>query len=147
MNNCFGRHFLVAASKHDENYLITFILPHFRYHILPSNFSCLILSDSNSTRKSKIGKVSFFTRKPECRNLQTGNFQGTLRYFFISVVLSYNVPLTKSLKRKTYRDMKGKLIQLLESVLSVSQRGLNKSCKDSPRQVGKKWCSNEIANQ
>ena len=58
-NNCFGGHFLVAASKHDKNCPIT---------LIPSNFPCHILSCSNSARKSIIGEISFFTLKPVCRN-------------------------------------------------------------------------------
>ena len=41
------------------------------------------------------------------------------------------------MKKKTYRDVKGKLMQLLESVLSVSWRDFNKSCNDTLLKVGK----------
>ena len=38
-------------------------------------------------------------------------------YYWLHII---QFPLQISLKRNTYRDMKGKLIQLLEPVLSVS---------------------------
>ena len=49
----------MATSKHEENYPITYIPPNLPRHIL---------SRSNSARKSIMGKISSFTRNPECRN-------------------------------------------------------------------------------
>ena len=59
-NNCFGGLCIMPTSKHDKNGPITFI---------PSNFQCHILSRSNIVWKLIIVEISFFTHKPECRNL------------------------------------------------------------------------------
>ena len=53
------------------------------------------------------------------------SFRGYSPIFFISAVLSYNLPFI-SQRRKTYRYVKGKLIQLLESIISVSKRDFNR---------------------
>ena len=55
----FRGDFLVASSKQDENCPITFIPSHFPFHIL---------SRTNDARKPIISEISFFTRRPECRN-------------------------------------------------------------------------------
>ena len=81
----------MAASKHDKNCSIAFI---------PSNFQCHILSRCKIVWKLIIFEISFFTDKPECRNWLTGNFLGTLRYFFCLCSFLTIFSLTVSLKRK-----------------------------------------------
>ena len=75
-NNCFRWNFLVAASKHEENCPITFI---------PSNFSCHICSRSNSARKSIIGKINCFTRRPECKSDFNKSCKNFIRHFLCPI--------------------------------------------------------------
>ena len=81
----------MAASKHNKNCPFAFI---------PSNFQCHILSRCKIVWKLTIFEISFFTHKPECRNWLTGNFLGTLRYFFCLCSFPIIFSLTVSRKRK-----------------------------------------------
>ena len=81
----------MAASKHDKNCPFAFI---------SSNFQCHILSRCKIVWKLTIFEISFFTHKPECRNWLTGNFLGTLRYFFCLCSFPIIFSLTVSRKRK-----------------------------------------------
>ena len=110
------------------------------YLIIPSNLPCHILS-----KIINWWNKLFYTQRAEIDRLVI-----TMVLVDIFLTLQFYpiiLPLSISLKRKTYRDMKGKLIQLLESVLSVSWCDFNKRCEDFLREVGRKWCSNEIAKK
>ena len=98
-------------------------------------------------RKSIIGKISFLRASQSAEIVRLAISRVLSDIFLFLQFYPIILPLKISLKRKTYRDVKGKLIHLLESVLLVPQHDFNKSCKDFLRREGKKWCSNEEANK
>ena len=106
----------MAASKHDKNCPITFI---------PS----ITFLRRHSARKSIIGKISFFTGKlgAEIDKLVISIVLSDI--FFISVVLPYKPPFNNKPEKESLQSVKGKLIQLLESVLSVSYVTSTKAAK------------------
>ena len=105
----FGRQFEIAASKHDENCLITFV---------PWNFPYNILSITACENQKLVKKA--FLRASQSAEIDILVISNVLSIFLSLKFYPIIHPSTISLKRKTYGDVKGKLIQLLESVLSVS---------------------------